>query len=106
MFSTDDIMTGELTATDVETGESESFVWSVYLDEDTLEIQSNKTIVLKPAIYRFHLTLEKENRTYFGEAITEISDGDQKTIALSIRPVIGSTTVNADVTSILAGFTL
>ena len=105
-FTSDDVMVGELAATNVETGVSETYVWSVFLDETTLEMQSNKTIVLEPGSYRFELTLTKDNYKYFGEAVSAIVDYDQKVIPLTVRPVIGDTVVNADIVSVLAGFKL
>ena len=53
-FSADQIMTGTLVAYNVDTGDAESFDWSVYLDENTLEVESNKTIILTPGRIIFH----------------------------------------------------
>ena len=103
-FSADQIMTGTLVAYNVDTGDAESFDWSVYLDENTLEVESNKTIILTPGTYNFSLLLTKGAHQYGGTAFLKTVVDGENTIPLTIRPIIGDTVKEVTVISRLADF--
>lgn len=98
-------MTGQLSITDTNTSTETVENWSIYLDEATWEVQSNKTIILSPSNYDFSLLITSEDGTqqYVGSANADISDGTND-IALTIRPVIGDTIENVNIVANLADF--
>ncbi|MCW9025779.1 MAG: hypothetical protein OQJ77_00555, partial [Thiovulaceae bacterium] len=101
------ILTGELQAVNHTDGTTETYEWSVYLDESDLNITSNKTIVLEPGDYTFSLLLNDTNRQYAATSVLEIiADGSQNTIPLSITPIIGDTIVDVSVLANLATYKL
>lgn len=90
----DQLMTGELTVTNLETNNTENYNWSIYLDESNFQTQSIKSILLTPASYDFALTLTKENQQYLGQVSNfNIVDGTND-VPMVIKPVIGDTTVD------------
>lgn len=89
-FTADQVMTGQLTATNTETSEIQTFDWSIYFDEETWEVQSNKTIILAPGNYEFVLLLTKGSQQYAGSAVQAVSDGTFD-VPMTVRPVIGDT---------------
>jgi hypothetical protein len=103
-FSASDVFVGTLTATNTDTSEVTNFDWSVYVDEVTLAVQSNKTIVLDPGTYDFALLVHQGDHAYAGEALgVSIVDGTD-TIPLTLRPVIGDATTNVNVVARLIDF--
>jgi hypothetical protein len=98
-FTASDVFIGTLTATNTDTSDVQTFDWSVYLDESTLAVQSNKTIVLDPGTYDFALLVHKGDHSYAGEALgVSIADGTD-TVPLTLRPVIGDVTTNVNIVS-------
>ena len=98
------IVTGELLAVNHTTGTSETYDWSVYLDESDLSATSNKTIVLEPGDYTFSLLLTDANMQYGGTAVYQVLDQGQHSIPLTVAPIIGDTVVNVSVLSELATY--
>ena len=106
LFTADQVIRGQLVARNVDDGTSQVFDWSVYLDEDTLEIESNKTIVLTPGTYDFSLVLSEGEQQYRGEALrVDVVDG-ANAIHMTMRPIIGDTLVDVTVVDRLADFRL
>ncbi len=103
-FTADDVMTGELAATNTDSGEVTVFTWSVYLDAETLEVASNKTVVLEPGSYDFAMEVTAGDYQYAGQALMQtIADG-QNTINLVLRPVIGVTSSVVEIVDRVADF--
>lgn len=98
-----DLLTGELLVENLDSSTQETYNWSIYLNEDTFEAESNKTIVLSPGDYQFTLLLTKGDLQYLGMSSQTITDGENN-IAMTIRPVIGESVTDVVVASRLADF--
>lgn len=92
------IYTGELLAVNAETQESKTYNWSAYINDETFDVVSNKTIVLEPGNYEFTLNLRNGNNQYISETVYEVKDADQINIPFNLKPIIGS--IITDVTVI------
>lgn len=103
-FSADQIMTGELSATNTSTGETSTFAWSIYLDEETLETQSNKTVVLDPGTYDFEMVVQSGDYQYAGRTLMATLVDGENTVELVLRPVIGDTVADVEIIGRLADF--
>ncbi len=103
-FVAGDVYTGELMVTNTATLESETHFWSVYIDDETFAVQSNKTIVLEPGNYDISLEVERGDQQYAGTALgTDIVEGTNS-VALTLRPIIGDSDIDVSVVSTLAAF--
>ncbi len=90
-FTSDQILRGQLSATVIggaNDGQVEVFPWTIYLDEDTLQVSSNSTLTLDPGNYDFELLLTKGEQQYAGYANQSVIDGEND-IAMTIKPIIG-----------------
>ena len=99
-----ELMTGTLEAINTTTGESAVYPWSAYVDLDTFQMTSNKTLAFEPGIYTFNMLLEKEGRQYTGQTQYEIQDTDQVAIPFAINPVIGDRIIDVQVVKELSKF--
>jgi|GEM_PF-2772464 len=89
--NTASILRGEMSATAIggeNNGQIETFPWTIYLDEDTLEAASNNTIILPPGNYDFELLVTKGDQQYAGYINADIVDGEND-LPMTIKPVIG-----------------
>ena len=105
-FSADQIIRGELavTATSGESaGVAQTYPWTVYLNEDTFETQSNNTLTLAPGNYDLELLVSKGDQQYAGYANQTLADGEND-IALTIRPIIGDVVEDVTIIDRLAYF--
>lgn len=87
---------GTLTATNVATGESESFDWPVTAD-DAGQVTSEKTVTIEPGTYNFSLMVSRGSQQY--TALLNdylIEDEGEYRLNMDISPVIGDTIVNVD----------
>lgn len=98
-----DVITGDLSVTNTANGEQKNFSWSITMDLDTLEVQSNRTIVLSPGNYQFSLLLTEGTEQYAGTTTVDITDG-ANTVDMTISPIIGDTGVNTTVIGRLNDF--
>lgn len=96
---------GELSARNVDTGQTSTFVWTVEVDTQTLTARSNRTVILKPGSYELALLVTTGNQQYAGTATAVIGDG-QNGVAMTLRPVIGNSIENVSVVSRASAFTL
>jgi hypothetical protein len=97
-----DLMTGNLTVTNTDSGVVDVQAWAVYIDEaDLNDVQSQKTLALVPGNYSFSLVLTKGDHQYLGEAIQSVNDTAQALVAMTISPVIGDTLDTVDVTELV-----
>ncbi len=97
------LMQGQLLAENLDTLTQETFNWSIFLNETTFEVESNKSIVLDPGEYRFSLLVNHGNQQYAGMSVMTIIDG-QNTIDMTIRPIIGDTISTVNLVDNLADF--
>jgi len=100
------LIRGEMSATAIggnNNGQSETFPWTIYLDEDTLEAASNNTLVLPPGNYDFELLLTSGNQQYAGYINADIIDGEND-LSMIIKPVIGDGILNVNVIDQMAFF--
>lgn len=102
-FTSDDIMTGELQVVPTNGGDSQTFTWSIYLDETAWTAESNLSIDLTPGIYDFNLLLEKDDRQYAATTTYQVIDGTND-VPMIISPVIGDLIVNVNMVDELADF--
>ncbi len=102
-FTAEQIIQGELQATNTGTSTTETFQWSVYLDETTFDAQSNNNIILNQGNYDFSMLLTKGDLQYAGSASSTINDGTNN-VAMAIRPVIGDTVTTVNLVSSLSVF--
>ena len=102
-FTSDDIMIGELQVIPTNGGDSQTFTWSIYLDETAWTAESNLSIDLTPGIYDFNLLLEKDDRQYAATTTYQVVDGTND-VPMSISPVIGDLMVNVNLVDELADF--
>lgn len=97
-----DLMTGNLTVTNIDSGVVDVQAWAIYMDEANLnDVQSQKTLALVPGSYSFSLVLIKGAHQYVGEAIQTVTDTSQTLVAMTISPVIGDTLDTVDVTELV-----
>lgn len=97
-----DLMTGNLTVTNTDSGVVDVQAWAIYIDEaDLNDVQSQKTLALVPGNYSFSLVLTKGDHQYVGEAIQSVSDTTQALVAMTISPVIGAILDTVDVTELV-----
>lgn len=97
------LMQGEMLVENIDTSTQEIHDWSIYLNEDTFEVESNKTLVLEEGNYQFSLLVAHGDQQYAGMSSQTIMDGEN-TIALTLRPVIGDTVIGVSLVSELADF--
>ncbi|BCE01682.1 hypothetical protein [Marinicellulosiphila megalodicopiae] len=80
--------------------------WSVYLESDDVTGQftavSNKSLSLTPGQYTFNLSLTKGEHVYFGSTMADIDDGNFDVVPMIIKPILGVSKVNAQVTERIA----
>ena len=100
-FKAIDILHGMLTATRTSDGRVFTFDWSLSLDDETWEVQSNKTIVLEPGPYQFTLVFGNAPHQYFAEGAADIDDG-QNTVSLTLAPVLGDLVVDPTLREVAA----
>mgnify|MGYP000308037313 CR=1 FL=1 len=91
-FSSDQIMLGTLSVSPYAGGESQLFSWTVYLDQDNWQAQSNISIELEPGQYDFALLLEDDDGQYVATTRHTVEDG-KNDVAMTIRPVMGDVLV-------------
>ena len=96
-FNSDQIMLGTLSVSPVSRGEPQLFSWTVYLDQDNWQAQSNISIELEPGQYDFVLILEDEDGQYLATTRHTVVDGSND-VAMTIRPVMGDVLVVAQIT--------
>jgi hypothetical protein len=96
---------GELSARNVDTGQTSTFVWSVEVDAQALTASSNRTVILKPGSYELALLVTTGNQQYAGTATAAIGDG-RNAVAMTLRPVVGNSIENAAVVSRASAFSL
>ncbi|MBK7538688.1 MAG: carboxypeptidase regulatory-like domain-containing protein [Myxococcales bacterium] len=105
-ISTQAVVAGVMTVYDLDSDETAEFSWSVDVDPETLEIESNRNVILAPGAYRFTLVLSVGTaQQYVGTVDAEIGDGENA-LQMTIRPVIGATDITAEVASRLGEFRL
>ena len=103
-FVADDVLTGELSATNLDTMETEVFEWSIYLNSTTYETESNKTIVLAPGEYDFALLVQAGAYSYAGEALLQTIEEGENEVEMVLRPIIGAVETEVIVVARLADF--
>ncbi|MCG8336289.1 MAG: hypothetical protein MJE63_17415 [Proteobacteria bacterium] len=103
MFTASDVYTGELQVTNTATMVRETYVWSIYVDDDTFDVQSNRQLVLTPGNYEFSLLVSKGNQQYAGSVVTDIMDGSNS-VPLTLSPIIGDTLMDVSLLSTLLDF--
>lgn len=91
------IYTGELQAKNVTTGEETTFNWSAYINDETFDVVSNKTVVLTPGSYEFSLLLSNGGNQYISESVYEVEDEAQVNIPFNLKPVIGNVITDVSV---------
>ena len=105
-FTADQVLRGELAATTIggeNDGQTETFAWTIYLDEDTFEASSNATLTLEPGNYDFELLMTKGDQQYAGYANQNLVDGEND-VAMTIRPIIGDAIDDVTIIDRLAYF--
>lgn len=102
-IKTTQLISGSLIAKNQNTNQSESFNWTISLNDENWQVESLKTVVLTPAPYQFSFLLSEGDQQYAGIAIATIQDGTND-VPITIRPVIGDTITNVSVVSELANF--
>lgn len=102
-FTAADIMVGELQVTPVSGGASQTFTWSIYLDDTTWAVESNLSIDLDPGAYDFDLLLAKDDFQYVASTTYVVVDGTND-VPMTISPVIGDLVVNVSAVEELEDF--
>lgn len=103
------ILVGSLQSTHLDSDTTQEFAWSVSIDPRSLDVVSNKTIVLAPGTHDFALSVTRGSQTYAGSArgVPIVASGDgENTVALTIRPVIGDVITDVSAVAELADFRL
>lgn len=105
-FSTQvNLINGSMQVDNLDDGTSESYAWTVNLDENDLaNVQSLRTLQLKPGNYAFFLVLGSDGNQYVGETIFAVTDGAQELIPMIIRPVIGGQLIETNLVATLVDF--
>ncbi|BCE03529.1 hypothetical protein [Marinicellulosiphila megalodicopiae] len=103
-----DLFSGSMEIKDINGDLVDTQSWSVYLEDETINgpfiATSNKTLSLTPGQYTFNLTLQKGEHTYLGSVVDLIEDGDTDIVPMTIKPVLGVTTKNTNITGRVAEF--
>ena len=105
-FTADQIIRGELAVTATSgdnAGIAQTYPWTVYLNEDTFETQSNSTLTLEPGNYDLELLVSKGDQQYAGYTNQTLADGEND-VALTIRPIIGDLVEDVTIIDRLAYF--
>lgn len=105
-FTSEQILRGELSATTIggdNNGVVETFVWTIYMDEATLDAESNLTLDLVPGNYDFELLVADGNQQYAGYANFNIIDGTND-VPLTVKPIIGDVVIDVTTIDELADF--
>ncbi len=95
-FESEQIMLGTLSITSAAGGDAQLFSWTVYLDQNSWQAQSNISIELTPGQYDFYLLLEDDNHQYVATSTHTVIDGENN-IAMSISPVMGGVLLQAQI---------
>jgi len=99
------LLNGSMLVDNLDDSTSETFSWTVNLDESDLSnVQSLKTLQLKPGNYAFYLLLGDTENQYTGETIHTVTDGAAELIPMTIRPVIGQQITGVDLLDTLIDF--
>jgi len=88
------LFTGRLKAKELERGEEHEFFWSAYIDAESFEMVSSKTIVLPAGTYRMHLFLENNQEQYVGEGVYTLRDEESIALEMAVKPVVGEALVD------------
>lgn len=87
---------GTLTATNITTGDSQSFDWPVTVNENG-QVTSEKTVTIEPGNYNFNLVVSKGSQQYTAILNDQlIEDEGEYRLNMDISPIVGDTIVNID----------
>lgn len=86
-------LSGQLAAVPRDGGQARIFPWSISIDPDTGAVTSHLTIILAAGLYDFSLLVDAGAQQYYGSATGLIRD-TYNTINMTIRPIIGDSSIN------------
>lgn len=105
-FTSEQILRGELSATAIggdNNGVVETYTWTIYMDDATLDAESNLTLDLDPGNYDFELLVAKGSQQYAGYANFDIADGTND-VPMTVKPIIGDAVIDVTIIDELADF--
>lgn len=96
-------LTGHLAAIPRDGGQSQIFPWSISIDPDNGEITSHVSIILEAGLYDFSMLVSINAHQYVGTNTAHIED-TYNYINMTLRPIIGDSTINVGLIDQLAVF--
>lgn len=102
--ATQQTFSGTLTAFNTATAESTSVFWSAFVDDVTLEVESNSTLILVPGTYNLTLLISQGAQQYAGTITAQSIVEGTNTISMVLRPVIGDTIMDVNLVSLTGKF--